>query len=301
MTQLGHIVVQDPNVVSIDVAMKQAVVDLEIDLTLTGGSGHGWSRSSTLQQCPYKYYRKYIKGDSNWADGLPPNPLQIGGAFHAFLACYYQREIDFDKGTPEDECCAEPGALADKLIDYNADVALVNEAWRLFEAYANYYEQHGDWLKPLAVEYRAKDPNGPDTCRYDLIAEVESHQKILPGTYIVEHKTAGRRGREQSEGWHLDGEILGQVNIWKKARLSSKFGKLQGVIVNVVVKTDVPQFHREIVIPPNQVARRQAKDLKVFRATKAVYESMGYWPKAVASCIGRYGFCEFWDECRGAE
>jgi hypothetical protein len=58
---LGYVTLDDPNVVSIDVAMALAVEKFQIPLTLTGGSGFGWSRSSTLQACPYKYYRKYVK------------------------------------------------------------------------------------------------------------------------------------------------------------------------------------------------------------------------------------------------
>jgi len=299
MNELGCIQSEDPNAVSVDEALKLAVEKLGIDLTLTGGSGHGWSRSSTLQQCPHKYNLKYNKKVGGWEAGKPPKALQVGGCFHALMAVYYQRQIDYDNAIPIGECTVEAAKLADAILDFGADATLVNAAWEYFEGYVNYYEQIGDYLIPLAVEYRAKDPNGPDTCRYDLIADVQNHPLALPGTYIVEHKTASRLGREQSEGWHLDGEIIGQCNIYKKARLLRKFGPLQGVIVNVIVKTKVPQFHREIVTPPTKSTRRQAKDLKVFRATKAVYEANNYWPRSLASCVGRYGFCEFWDECRG--
>ncbi|KKM92263.1 hypothetical protein LCGC14_1220160 [marine sediment metagenome] len=296
---LGHIMVEDPTVVSMDAALKRAVEELGIDLTLTGGSGHGWSRSSTMQQCPHKYDQKYNKNKGGWENGIPPKALQIGGCFHAFMALYYQREIDIDKGATPDEAVVEPGVLCDALLDYGADPVLIGAAWQYFEGYANYYEAQGhDWFKPLAVEYRAKDPNGPDTCRYDLIAEVKDHPVVLPGTWIVEHKTASRLDKGVTEGWHLDGEIVGQCMIYKKARLAMKFGKLQGVIVNVIVKTKIPQFHREFVTPPMKSTRRQAKDLKVFRATKAIYESVGYWPRSLASCVGRYGFCEFFDACR---
>lgn len=302
MTQLDYVVVDPPNVLPMDVALHRAAEHFNIEITLTGGSGFGWSRYSTLQACPYRYYLRYVRKTSVLPDNArKPKALEIGGGFHAFMALYYQRIVEIEKGIPADALTADPGVVCDFILDAGADAALVNEAWRLFDAYANYYEMIDDYIKPLAVEHWIKDPNGPGTARIDLLAAVREGGalKVLPGTYIVEHKSAARLDEATTEGWHLDGEILGLIDLYKRARLAQRFGKLQGVIVNIVTKTKIPGFHREIVAPPDSQARRQHKDLKTWNATLGLYKATNTWPRALNSCWGRYGACDYVAHCRG--
>lgn len=289
-----EIIIEDPNIVPMDSALWQAAQTLELRFIITGGSGYGWSRYSTLQKCPYKYNLKYRKKVER---GAAPAPLEIGACFHAFMAMYYQRINDLTIG--HEQPTPEAGELCDLLLEYNADALRVNEAWRIFEAYAAHYENNGDYLHPLAVEVHAADRKSPSTCRYDLIAEVhETRPGILPGIYIVEHKSASRLDRGNQEGWHLDGEIMGQLMLWGPSGMKAKYGPLQGVIVNIVTKTKWPNFHREIVSPPTKHIRRQKKDLKMWRGLETLYDSTNTWPRSLASCWGRYGACEFFDHCR---
>jgi hypothetical protein len=292
---LGHISIDPPDVIPMNDALDIAFEKLGIE-TLGGASGHGWSRYRDLQKCPYKFYLKHVAKRPK--DNSPaPGALETGSAFHALMAVYYQRQIDFDAG--KEEPVAEAGVLCDELIVAGGNPNYINEAWRIFEAYANFYEARHDYLIPLAVERWTQDVNGPDTCRYDLIAKVEdTTAPVLPGIWIVEHKSSSRLDRAVTEGWHLDGEIIGELMIYKRARLNRVYGKLAGIIVNVITKTKVPNFHREIVSPPAAQMRRQVKDLRVWRATEAVYASTNTWPRALASCWDRYGPCEFFEECR---
>lgn len=182
---LSRITLDPPDVVNMDVALDAAFAELGL-ATMGGASGYGWSRYRDLQLCPHKFWRKHVDPKRHKAEETRhPSALQLGSAFHAFMAIYYQRQIDLLAGKPP---APMAGELCDLTIANGGDPVLVNEAWRLFESYANYYETRSDYLIPLAVEHLAKDRNGPSTCRYDLIAKVEDNAKILPGTYIVEHK-----------------------------------------------------------------------------------------------------------------
>lgn len=294
---MEHIILDNPDIVPLDAALWQASLNLGLRFTVTGGSGYGWSRYSTLQKCPYKYYLRYVKKVPR--EGSAPAPLEIGACFHAFMAMYYQRIYDLTTG--HEKPTQEPGTLFDLLLDYKADATRVQEAWRLFEAYANFYESNGDYIEPLAVEVHAQDKKGPSTCRYDLIAHVSDDAPIPPGIWVVEHKSASRLDRGNQEGWHLDGEIIGQISLWNSSGMKRRFGPLQGVIVNLAIKTKWPKFHREIVAPPIKHARRQTKDLKVWRGMTGVFEATNTWPRSLAACWGRYGPCEFFDHCRDGD
>lgn len=293
---LSRIQIDYPDVVNMDVALDAAFAKLGIE-TLGGASGHGWSRYRDLQKCPHKFFLKHERKQDTV--GEHPAALQIGSAFHAFMAIYYQRMIDILGGILPENATPEAGPLCDLVLEHGGNPEYVNEAWRLFDAYATYYESNNDKLIPLAVERHAKDKGSPNTCRYDLIARVpDDHGTIIPGVYVVEHKSASRMSRDVQEGWHLDGEIIGELMLWKRAGLHRKYGPLQGVIVNIVTKTKVPNFHREIVSPPAAHMRRQHKDLKVWKATEGLYRATGRWPRALASCVDRYGFCDYFEHCR---
>jgi hypothetical protein len=289
---LGHVVIDDSGAKPMDVCLAQAALALNITVQLTGGSGFGWSRQSTLQACAYRYFLKYKK---EMPIERKSTALDLGSVVHAFLAVYYQRLIDAEADAP---LTAEPGVLCDKLLDLGASAIIVNEGWRLFEAYANFWEHNGDYLIPRAVEFRVSDPHEPRTARYDLVAEVLPGGHLMPGIYCINHKTTSRLTRDLTEGYHLDGQILDEIALYTRAGLHRRFGPLQGVIINILVKTAVPNFHREIVSPPTFQLRRQAKDLRVHRAMLGIYEATNTWPRSLGSCVGRYGFCDFWEHCR---
>jgi DNA gyrase inhibitor GyrI len=182
---LTRISIDNPDVVPMNNALDLAFAELGLE-TLGGASGHGWSRYRDLQLCPQKFYLRHHK--KLLRDQKAPAPLEIGSVFHAFMAVYYQRMIDVLGGTAPTDATPEAGMLCDALIAHGGEPEYINEAWRLFDAYANFYEQQNDYLVPLAVELHTKEIGGPNTCRYDLIAKVVDNARVVPGTYIVEHK-----------------------------------------------------------------------------------------------------------------
>lgn len=272
----------DPNIRRLDDALAEIFQRYGME-RLGGASGRGWSSFAAFQRCPW-YFKQLISGER----GTPSPALETGSAFHAFLALHYTWMID-------EALRLTPEVMRNELLDAKCRAENVLEAWRLYDAYALHYEH--DYLFPLAVEHWCEDPDG-NTCRYDLIARVDSAQAgIVPGTYICESKTAARFDTATLTGWRNDGEVLGQIMVWKRAKLDRRFGKLRGVIVNIVGKQKVVQFHRTLVPAQSWHVRQHMEDLKVWSALQRMCEATDTWPRSRANCITRYGMCPFFDQC----
>lgn len=273
----------DPNIRPFEEAMNEIFAHFKME-KMGGASGRGWSSHATFQRCPYLFKLTYLEGQR----GAPSAALTTGSAFHTFLALHYTWMLD-------ENLQLTPYVAKDMLLSLGADAKAVIEAFRLYEAYADKYQS--DYLTPLAMEDWAQDPDG-NTCRYDLIAEVsEAQPGIVPGVYIVEHKTAARFTADALEGWRNDGEILGQIMIWKRAKLDKKYGKLRGTIVNIVGKQKVIQFHRVIIPAQRWHVQQHMEDLKMSTALQQMYAATDRWPKFRANCVTKFGLCSFFDHC----
>ncbi len=273
----------DPNRRRFEEVMDEIFAHHKIE-KMGGASGRGWSSHATFQKCPYLFKLTYLEGQR----GAPSTALETGSAFHTFLALHYTWMLNGD-------LTLTPYVAKDSLLAAGADAKAVIEAFRLYEAYADRYE--GDYLFPIEMEAWAQDPDG-NTCRFDMIAEVKEAQPgVMPGVYIIEHKTAARFTADALEGWRNDGEILGQIMVWKRAKLDKKYGKLRGTIVNIVGKQKVIQFHRTIVPAQKWHVTQHMEDLKMWSALQQMYAATGVWPKARANCITKFGMCSFFDHC----
>ena len=273
----------DPNIRYVDDILKEIFEHHKME-RLGGASGRGWSSHATFQRCPYLFKLSYLEGQR----GAPLTALEVGSLVHTFLALHYTWMLD-------ETLTLTPFVARDSLLAAGARPQSFIESWRLYEAYADKYQN--DYLTPLAMEDWAQDPDG-NTCRYDMIAEVsEAQLGVVPGVYIVEHKTAARFTADALEGWRNDGEILGQIMIWKRAKLDKKYGKLRGTIVNIVGKQKVIQFHRTIVPAQKWHVTQHMEDLKMWSALQQMYAATGVWPKARANCVTKFGLCNFFDHC----
>lgn len=255
---------------------------------LGGASGRGWSSYATFQRCPYLYKVTYIDGQR----GTAAPALETGSIFHTFMALHYLWMLDENLSLTPDVCREE-------LMVSGVRVESIIAGWRCYDSYRMHYE--ADYLYPLAIEAWAQGDRG-NTCRYDLIAHIEEPQPgIVPGTWIIEHKTASRFTADLLEGWHNDGEILGQIMVWKQAKLDKKYGKLRGTIVNIVGKQKIPQFQRVIVPAQRWHVSGHDDDLKVWAALQEMYRATGTWPKARNNCVHRYGLCQLFQHCSSNE
>lgn len=280
---------------------------------LGGASGDlGWSSFYSFQRCPYLWKRNYLDGERFDNTNLPM-PLIVGSLLHLFLALRYQIQIDLVYPI-------NPDSAFEELKQRNVHLEALREAWRLFETYRLFYESETKFLTPLAVEYHTVDPRTKESCRYDLIATVNGDKAPLiidasqtdnykepvmvdlpTGAVIVEHKTTSRRDDSSLTGWINDGEVIGQVMLWNRLKLYRKFGPLQGVIINLLGKQQVPSMDR-VFVPVNRTQSRQhTKDLKFWQAFRQLCLAQDHFPRARANCINRWGKCTQWKHCTGED
>ncbi len=130
---------------------------------------------------------------------------------------------------------------------------------------------------------------------------------------IITHNTSGRFTADLMEGWHNDGEVLGQIMIWKQAKIETepgsgkfismdkKFGKLMGTIVNIAGKQKKPLFHRVIVPAQRWHVSEHQKDLKIWTAYRNLCIATDSWPRARNNCVGRFGMCDLFSSCSANE
>ena len=273
--------------------VDQALAEIfgELGLPRLGGqsSGRGWSSISLFQHCPYAWKRRYIEQAKHFLS-IESEGRSVGTVMHVHLALHYASMI---VDSPYRDI--EPEWMHDRLLR-SANPKFVNEGWRLFTAHRLFYQL--EQIEPLAIEYDLRDPRTGESCRYDLIAFMPEPVGHRPaGTYAFEHKSAQRFDRATLEGWPNDGEVIGQVALWKKLGLDMRFGPLQGVIVNIVGKQKVPEMHRTIVSPTSWQIEDHLRSLRRWEGLLNLARQYDEFPRARAACVGRYGMCEWFDHC----
>lgn len=258
-------------------------------------TGSGWSSVSSFQKCPYYWFRRYLKPlvVENFGVSSEIVPLAIGSLVHTYLALYYQRMIVPNYPlTPE--------MVNQRVREWGCDPKIFEESWRLFTGYRLFYKL--EVIQPLAVEFDLRDPRTNDSCRYDVIVYFpEERPGLLPGTYVLEHKTAARFDANTLEGWHGDGEVLGQVLHWERLGLHRRFGPLRGVIVNLLGKQKVAEFHRTIVAPTSFTVETHRRDLRNWNARIDHAKAIGDFPRSRNNCIRGYSRCDLWTHCTTPE
>jgi hypothetical protein len=258
-------------------------------------SGSGWSNISLFQKCPYAWKRRYLDPLKIEDFGISGEiePLAIGSLVHVLLAVHYQRMIVH--GYP-----LTPEIINQRVRTWGCNPKVFEEAWRLYTGYRIYYQQ--EKLQPLAVELDIRDPRNNDSCRFDLVAFFpEERPGLLPGTYGIEHKTAARFDANTLEGWHGNGEVLGQVMLWERLGLHRKYGPLRGVMVNLLGKQKVPEFHRTIVAPTAFTIEQHREDLRRWNGAIAYAKATDNFPRSRNNCIQGYARCELWGHCNSGE
>jgi hypothetical protein len=279
----------------VDEALKQIFAGAGLERLGGRSTGSGWSNVSLFQKCPYAWKRSYLsrdKGEGAFFAGEPV-PLAVGSLIHTYLAVYYQKMI-----TPSYPLTADDVNQA--VITLGCNPEATQESWRLFTAYRLFYKN--ERVEPLAVEANFVDPRTGHSCRYDLVAYFPDEAiGRLSGTYNVEHKTASRFDQNTLEGWAGDGEILGQIDIWQRLKLERRFGPLRGVLVNLIGKQKVPQFHRTVAAPTAFAIDQHRQGLRTWNASIQVAKATGVFPRARANCIHRFGRCQWWDHCNLGE
>lgn len=273
-----------------------------------GPSPAGWHRISTLMRCPRAVFHEQIEGLSSTR---PKEGLDIGTLLHACLARHYLtsgletlRPIELVEAH-----YPEYAETARRVIEKLRKDFWPEEATRW--AVRGVEELHQAWVRgPLMFGKRQGERvRAPISCRCDLIiAEREPGQAPPPrgpvsqGVYIVDHKFVQALRRSFITGFSMDGQLLMNALVWRKAKLERVYGPLRGFVVNVVTKAKEPRVERlRIAITEEDVDRFEevispwAAELEV-RKKQPHKNRQDRWPMNLAGCKGEYT-CDFFDLC----
>jgi len=309
-----------------------ALESARLALPVTGGpSGRGYSWYKTWFQCPHKFMR--LRDATVRTEIDPPEYLELGALYHVlhaldqapllrFAALHERGLVRSDFAPVEDSEAVQVrdgsverminalmlrGASANKQKQpkLGPSLTIVQDAVRLWRYHSNYYDAED--LEPLAIEWYAEHPDrahdgGPlYTCRYDLIGRVGQNDPmgLVPGTVIVrELKTSKWLYESVKEGWSLDGEVLGQLWLWRASGCEERFGELGGVVVDVVTKGKTPAFHRMLVPINSPPVSRYERWIRIADADIASARASGLVRQNFAACWGdRFGPCPLTQEC----
>lgn len=280
------------NAMSFEDASRKVFAKRNLEYVGGPSSERGWSAFNTLEQCAYRFKLKYrtplpvVPGMS----AIVPVALQVGSYFHMLLALHYLHMRD-------GKWLMEPEEFRDELAHENVSGEVLLEGDRLYSYYVARYEN--ERVEVLEVEKVFVMKNPAYSCRYDLILKVISCDGITPGIYVCDHKSAAHLGDSVLGGWRSDGEILGQLLVWRELGLEKTYGPLAGAMVNLISKTKLPEMARICVMPKDEVLNDFKMEIKQHSAMLQVFDRHGHFPRSRAACTGRYGFCPFIDHCAG--
>jgi len=283
--------------ISIDTAIDKTLKKYDIPKFSGSTKAPAWSYLSSIQKCPRFFYNRYVERGEYERSFY----LEVGICVHFFIAMHYARRLrnGFLGHHLVEDGSSFPlvDTLKSDLLVQGGDVEVIHDSWRIFEGYRDHYFQ--DYVKPLAIEYKQVIDDPHYSCRFDLIAEVQegNNLHVSPGTYNIDAKTASRFDQVTLEGWSHDGELHGQMLIYQKANLQEKFGELKGTIVDLIGKQKQQKFQRIIVPLQKSILDEFEREIVYWKSEVDRHKKRGWFPKAEANCISRYGLCDYYYRC----
>lgn len=265
-----------------------------------GPSRFGWHAVSLGMRCDRLAYYSLVK---KLRSKTPSEALDFGVLIHACLEQHYKTG-GRDTYKPILE-----------IKDTLPEMALKAET--LIDAYVKRYgrEEASTWdIRGVEAEHECFIKAGRlgkllYTCRYDLIMALkqpgeppEPYGPINSGCTIVESKTTSALSRDLIESFGFDPQLLSQNFIWRKGGLDKIYGPLNGFIINIMVKTKIPQFERlEIKLEDRDVDRFEgiltANLKRIYSKLKRDSNDENLWPLNLSACRQRFGSCQFIDLC----
>jgi hypothetical protein len=81
--------------------------------------------------------------------------------------------------------------------------------------------------------------------------------------------------------------------------VKKQYGKLSGVVVNLIGKQQNQQFQRILARVTEPKLHAHARSLRSVRTAIKACEKQGYFPQHLAGCVHRWGRCDHFEVCNG--
>ncbi len=272
--------------------------------TIGGGSAHGLHHYMGWAQCPRKAVLDAEAAEAKVANSATNSATNVGSIAHAYLEHYY--------GPTHGE--------SSHALQFSGHVAGdpdVSEAERLFRAYRKKFPRDELGLVlgvevelpgELPAKERILNSIGiyPFTCKIDLVTEIDAKQAahlkttrdsdIEPGIYVIDHKTAGRRMKNEPEKWmHHKLQMKTIQLMWNACNPDRP---CKGALVNLIYRRKEVGFETVVVPPVDSLAARQVQVF--FSGIAELQRTLYDWPNFLA-CYSSYGtVCRYYEtaQCR---
>ncbi len=275
-----------------------------------GPSPAGWSATSRMLECPEKDRLTRLGVTARPPDGVSTgigllDALGMGLLMHAALATriHWGQEgaeyllANFEGLHPDDKLRA-----VTYLRIYDMTYPLHADPWQYLGVEAEVITDIGFRSRTGKIKKLLR------TVRYDAIvrpfrrvegpeAPVYTPGTIEDGVLSLEHKTSSRGGQSAMNSYR--GQFATQVALWNaNPALVEKYGRMVGVIPDMIVKTVVPSCDRVGPIYIDKLQQERALDyLRLTESIKYPIAADGSAPRMLHACWGRWGVCEFVDLC----
>lgn len=267
------------------------------EMLSTSGSPAGHSAISSYLACPERARLRSLGirriPYAGYDDGLPTelDELGYGTLIHALLAVRIIHGYDVALWLAEASPLAQELHPADQLKAstllrfYNGTYPLEEEPFEYLgvEAYV-----------ASALPFAPSAPPAVRTVKYDAVVRMKADGWI----FSLEHKTASRAS---SSLWIYYPQMAWQQALWNlNPYLVQTYGPMRGVIIDQLVKTEVPKCER---LGPTYFSKLQEQRIiEYMRLPELIAPTLpvnpdGSHPRMFHNCTGRYRPCEYINLC----
>lgn len=286
------------------------------------------SRWKTYQDCDRMYGWFYVEG---LEPDRPRKPLILGTAIHNAQVKIHQMNRTPDSIVEATAAAAEfvkksLTPAGPKLPQDEAEIQDgVDTIKRVIPAYHRHWGDRGQSWKPLGQELSFNVEVGEGTGVF-LVGTIDNLVTLLNSLWLVDYKTMAKLDLRDFMKYEIDIQLTAYIygGTKKLSQEAAKLGRppviIRGAIIDGIVKTTIPQFHREMFT-------RSVEDLQEFeqefcmkaweiaskhaikqgdRAKYNLYRDKMYdlgitdwkvaFPKNTQQCF-RYGTCPMRDLC----
>lgn len=270
------------------------------------------SAFKSYQDCNRLYGWEHI---ARLAPERPRKALELGTAVHRAMVIAYQGNVS--KEAVQDALCIAEQTFRDAMHtegpslpgDAEEVQSGVDVMRKLLPAYFRHYSEKGELWKPLSMEVSFCVEVGEETGVY-LVGKIDNLATFQQSLWLVDYKTMGRLDMRDFMKYEIDMQLTSyiyggtkQLSLEAKQRGEPPV-QIRGAIIDGLVKTQIPQFHRELYtrsidelrefeIEFVEVARELAtKHLRVYGGE----EWKHVFVKNTQQCF-RYGTCPYRELC----
>lgn len=198
------------------------------------------SRMRLYKQCHRKYWFQYVE---NLVMDRPAQRLELGTAIHKVLA-------DVQSGRSVEDSIKGGVSHLNSALSDTRHVGLAEERdqaidvlERVIPAYFGHWDEDSTPWVSLGQEVSGRVEVGQNTGDF-LVVRIDDLVIWRDHLWIIDHKSMAKMDTREVMKYGID--IQPKAYVYAASKILQK--RVAGIIMNFLVKTKVPQFHREVFV-----------------------------------------------------